>query len=66
MLSHPLILYIISIFVPIMLHRFTTDISNIERPQMLNNPFYYEPDELAIEAWRELSLHLDNTPEYHD
>ncbi|MFI3240664.1 MAG: hypothetical protein R3Y22_08785, partial [Bacteroidales bacterium] len=49
-----------------MLHRFTTDISNIERPQMLNNPFYYEPDELAIEAWRELSLHLDNTPEYHD
>ncbi len=40
------------------IHSFTTDVSPLEKPSQFNYPFYYQPDELAVIAARELQDYL--------
>ena len=46
---------------------FKTDISNINLPEKFTFPFYYEPDDLAKIAVRELQEYLEDQKDFqHD
>lgn len=47
-----------------MLHRFTVDISHIERPKLFTWPFHYVPHELSCLAAREVQQYLGSHPEW--
>ena len=49
-----------------MLHRFTTDISHIERPKLFTWPFHYVPHELSCLAAGEVQQYLKTRPEWQE
>lgn len=49
-----------------MLHRFTADISHIERPKLFTWPFHYVPHELSCLAASEVQQYLKSRPEWRE
>ena len=48
------------------MHRFSTDISHIERPKLFTWPFHYVPHELSCLAAREVQQYLGSHPEWRE
>ena len=49
-----------------MLHRFSTDISHIERPRLFTWPFHYVPHKLSCLAASEVQQYLASRPEWSE
>ena len=51
---------------PIMLHRFTSDIEGIELPQLFTYPFHYTPHPLCRVAAEEVQAYIASRTEWHE
>ena len=51
---------------PIMLHRFTSDIEGIELPRLFTYPFHYTPHPMCRVAAEEVQAYLASREEWHE